>query len=197
MSNKAILAFVETMMVRWPPFRWDEAQERAYADDLMRELSGFTPEVLERARREMIRKRTKPQIPSVAECIGFCAEAKHWHDAETGKGQLIPDPAKDRWVELSDARQRLADDLMPTQIGKQAAKEGWALAFWNFARVNGRAPQSAQDIALCKKNSREFEEAFATAVRGETILHKKCVELGESMRKRGAEKAALALGGRS
>lgn len=162
--NKAVTTFIETMTVRWPPFRWDELQERAYADDLMRELSGYSPEVLERARRDMVRKRTKTQTPSVAECLAACAEAKRWSTVETSKDQLISNPAREGLSEWSPERVGLAYELIRTTLGKQAARENWILGLWNFIRRQGRHP-AEKEISQLRADAKSFDETHARIVR--------------------------------
>lgn len=163
----SVAVFVKTMLDRWPPFRWDETQERAYAEDLQRELSGFPADVLERARRDMVRKRTKTQTPSVAECIGYCVEAKRWADVERNKGQLIPDDSRGPHHEWSTERVKLAYELIRTSLGKQAAKEGWILSLWDFIRRNGRHPTAEREFSQCKASAREFDATYAAVVRGD------------------------------
>ena len=183
MSTKDVVAFVKTMLDRWPPYRWDETQERAYAEDLQRELSGYLPDVLERARRDMVRKRVKTQTPSVAECIGYCSEAKKWIDAESNKGQLLPPPERNH--EWSPERVKLAYELIRTPLGKQAADQGWVLALWNFVRKNGRHPVSEREFAQARADARSLDDAYAMCVRGAEgvagMMLKACETWGASM----------------
>ena len=197
----SVSGFVKTMLDRWPPYRWDETQERAYAEDLQRELSGFTAEVLERARRDMVRKRTKTQTPTVAECIGYCEEAKRWADMERNKGQLIADPAKERQHEWSTERVKLAYELIRTPLGKQAAKEGWVLALWNFIRKQGRHPTNEREFNQLRADAKALDEGYAVAVRGDSgmrgIALKALEKLGASMLEKRKELADEAMGVRS
>jgi hypothetical protein len=98
----------------------------------------------------------------------------------------------------------LADDLMKTETGKQAAREGWALAFHNFCRVNGKAP-SGHEIAECRASWKGFEEAHEQVIRDAyasaepsniigIILAKSLAGLGDSMRARCGELRDRVLG---
>lgn len=204
----SVANFVKTMLDRWPPYRWDETQERAYAEDLQRELSGFSADILERARRDMVRKRTKTQTPTVAECIGYAEEAKRWSEMERNKGQLIADPAKQPYHEWSTERVKLAYELIRTPLGKQAAQEGWILALWEFIRKNGRHPTSEREFSQCKASARGFDEAYAATVRGDAreidgrmlpfnaVVQQACIRWGDSVLKRRERLAAEAMGTR-
>jgi hypothetical protein len=160
--------FVERVLQIWPPFRWDEVQEQAWADLMVRELSGFKPEVLERGFQEMVRKRKESRIPTPAECIAACVEAKHWVDAEANEGQL-PElrAASNEW---SRERRKLAYDLVHSGMGKQAAADDpcWVLALWDFCRKNQRLP-AGHEIEECKRDARGFDEAYRNALRGDVV----------------------------
>src|SRR5690348_16927391 len=89
MSSKAAIGkFAEAILQHFPPFRWDDQQITGWAETMVRELSGFSPEAIERAAREIVRTRKKTQTPLVSECIEACSEAKRWIDADRHSHQL-------------------------------------------------------------------------------------------------------------
>lgn len=164
MNIKSATDFVERVLQLWPPFRWDEVQEQAWADLMVRELSGFKPAVLERGFQEMVRKRKESRIPTPAECIAACAEAKRWVDAEQDSAKL-PE-FRTPQGEYSTERWRLAHELKRSPLGKQAAREGWIVAFVHFCRRNQRLPGGAE-IDQCKRDSDGIEEIYKLATRGD------------------------------
>lgn len=169
MSNQqdAAIDFADTILQHYPPYRWEDHQEKAWAARLVKELSGFSAEVIRRAADEIVRTRKKPQTPLPAECIEACVGAKRWVDANRNNGKLPIDAGGGQIGHLDWAadRLKLASDLMSTPIGKQAAKEGWAGALWSFARKSARLPQPGAETNGCKDAARGFDEAYASLVR--------------------------------
>lgn len=167
-SKKTVIAFADTVLQHFPPFRWDDGKEAAWAETMVRELSGFPDEVVERAGREIVRTRKKPQTPMVSECIDACLEAKRWIEAKRQSESLAVthdggvSPQNRDWTA---ERLKLATELMFTPLGKQAAKEGWIGALWSFARKNSRLPQQGREVEDCKQHARWFDESYAICVR--------------------------------
>ena len=167
MKIQSATDFVEAVVQIWPPFRWDEVQERAWAELMARELIAFKPAVLERGFQEMVRRRKETRIPTPAECIAACVEARKWLEMEENDGKL-PGLRVDPRNEWSSERVRLAYDLIKSGMGKQAAQDDpcWVLALWHFCRRNQKLP-SGHAIEQCKKDAREFDEAYQDVLRGE------------------------------
>lgn len=168
MSHEAIAEFADTMLTRFPPFKqWEDYQEKAWADDLVAELSGFSAEVIKRAQREIIRHRKPrdPRPPMVSECIAACVEARRWLEAQENQGKLpaFRDPEGDEW---STERWRVAHELKQSVLGRQAAREGWIHSFVHFCRKYRRHP-AGNEIEQCKRDSAGIEEIHAKAMRGE------------------------------
>ena len=156
--------FVDMALQLFPPFRWDEEQENTYGAIMARELGGFSPAVLDRAFSELVRARKKDtRTPSPGECLSFCIEARRWLEMESNTQQLPQLRASsDEW---SRERRKLAHDLKRSDLGRQAAREGWIVALWNFCRRNQRLP-SGREIDQCKRDSEGIEEIYNRAMRG-------------------------------
>jgi hypothetical protein len=166
MSKKVVIAFADRVLQHFPPFRWDDDKEAAWAETMVRELSGFPDDVVERAGREMVRTRKKPQTPLVSECIDACLDAKRWIEAQRQSETLSVEHDSGVNRDWTTERLKLANDLMVTPLGKQAAKEGWVGALWSFARKNSRLPQQGKEIEGCKQAAKDFDAAYALCVRG-------------------------------
>ncbi len=208
--------FVDKIIQRFPPsFRWDEVQKKSWSGDMIEELSGFADDVLTRALREMIRTRKEAKTPTVAECIGACLEAKKWIEAEKNKGQLPLEqgPAATH-MDWTAERLKLATELAcdpNNPMVKQAAKEGWIGVLHGFVRKHQRMPEASCKIAYrknsktplqyvsevewCKREARDFEEAYAAAVKGGFAGAATLEALGAEMLKRRNEKIDRILNG--
>lgn len=187
--------FVEAVIQIWPPFRWDEVQERAWTELMVRELAGFKPTVLERGFQEMVRKRKDSKIPTPAECIAACTEAKRWVDAET-RDQEFPEfrQPNDAW---SRERRKLAYDLIRSGLGRQAAQDDpcWIVQLWDFCRNNSRVPTSKQEVDALKREAREFDEAYLKCLRNQAgPFSAELEKLGASMRRKREQLSDEALG---
>ncbi len=185
MSKEAVGKFVSAVLQHFPPFRWEEHQEKAWAETMVRELGGFSSEVVEHAAREIVRTRKKPQTPLVAECIDVCLDAKKWLDAKNNAGQLsltaaTADPYLKDWREDDFANEIALNRKNPLCV--QAAKDGWIGTLHTFVRKQRRMPsatdktiyrksikapeQVVSEIEWCKREAKDFDEAYAVAVRG-------------------------------
>lgn len=170
--SKPVIKFIETVLQHFPPYRWDEAQEKAWAATMVQELSGFSDAVLNRAIGELVRTRKNRQIPLVSECLTACAEARRWLDAETSH-KLLPttQDAGFRYPEWAYSRIALADDLVcgrkgSPHIGQEAARENfWILQLHDFCRQEQRLPND-KEIANLKRKARETDEVFSKGAVG-------------------------------
>jgi hypothetical protein len=170
MIIKSASDFVNSVVQIWPPFRWDEVQEKAWTQLMVRNLSGFSSAVLNRAFQDMVSKRKETRIPTPAECIAACSEAKRWLEMDANDGKLPGLREDTKSNEWSTERQRLAYDLVHSAMGKQAAADDpcWVMALWDFCRKNQQAP-AGHEIEQCKQSARGFDEAYRDALRGEVV----------------------------
>lgn len=182
MSSKAVTAFVDAVLQHFPPFRWDESQERSWMDTLIRELAGFSDAVLARAMSELVRTRKDRRIPLVSECIDACLDAKRWLDAEKGKGELSagPAPVNQSFLDWTEDAFKLSRDLMSGPMGLQAAKEGWIGCLDAYCRKFKRLPPDGE-IPSLKRKAKEFDDTLAMCIRGSFQGANKWVGMGETM----------------
>ncbi len=176
--------FVAAMTMHYyPPAKWDEEQEKAWSKTIVRELSGFSSEVIERGAHQIIRTRKEGRIPLVSECIEACHEARRWIDAEKNKGQLPMGEKPASGLDWTSDRLKLATDLCMSPMGREAAKEGWVQQLHDFARKNSRLPQPGE-IGALKREAKAFDEAYARCVKGGWPQAEKLERLGAMMLKR-------------
>lgn len=182
-SKNAIAEFADEMLKHFPPFRqWEDYQEKAWAETLDAELSGFSAEVIKAAQKQIVRTRKPrdPRPPMVSECIDACLEARRFLESDK-QAQTLPE-MRSNTLDWSADRLKLARDLMHTQMGRQAAKEGWIGALYAFARKNQRLPDAGKrveyrkakddapvmvsEVEWCKREGKDFDDAYAHSVRG-------------------------------
>lgn len=182
--SKAIAEFADEMLQHFPPFRqWEDYQEKAWADTLATELAGFSNEVLLSARKQIIRTRkpNMPRPPMVSECIDACVEARRFIEKDKRASEL-PEFNPSAGADWTSERIKLAYELCKgTQIGKEAARDGWILSLWHFCREKQRVPTTQTEIAACKRAAKEFDETYDKCVKGGWPEAKKWEALGASM----------------
>ncbi len=161
----AVTNFVSTILQHFPPFRWEDEQEKAWMEAMIRELNGcnFSDAVLEKALTDMVRTRKDRRIPLVADCINACIDARRWLEAKQGAENL---PIQQQKPKSYDEKTQLANDLVMGPEGRQAAKEGWIGTLHDYARNHGRLPPASEFGGL-KRQAKEFDEAYAKCVRGD------------------------------
>ncbi len=215
-KQDAAVDFADTILQHFPPYRWEDHQEKAWAARLVKELAGFSADVIRRAADEIVRTRKKPQTPLPAECIDACVSAKRWLSAERNSGRLPidggGDPLGREDLDWTAERLKLANDLMDTPLGKTAAKENWIGALWSFAKKHQRLPQPAE-INAVKKTSEDTDKVFSGCVTGDGWQkadtkkypwltqagidehRKRCISFGETVMKRRQDLVERALHG--
>lgn len=146
----------------------------AYMAELDRITKRYTEPQLDRAADILIRDhrptRLKPW-PSPSTILEACEDAA---------GALTPqkDPSA-KYKDWSPASVGKAYDLMRTDLGREAADQGWALSLWDFSRQHGRLPNE-REVYDCKVRAREFDAAYASLT-GDTPLSRMLQKLGGSM----------------
>lgn len=165
----AVSKFLDTLMVHFPFKHESDEREVAWVTSMVRELRGFSANVLDKAAEDIIRNRTDRRFPLPADCRKACIEAQKWADVEARRGSLQIEgaPGSDpvRWGEFTGERFKLADDLLRTAEGRQAAKEGYAGTWHAFVRKHSRVP-TPSEAAICKREAKEFDAAYAQCVKG-------------------------------
>jgi len=181
MSNAA-KHFIAEVLRAYPPFRWEPETEELWMSVLMKRLPSFSDEVLTRTLDHMLATRDDRRTPLPPECLKFCQETRRQIDMEKGKSNLPIEPSAAEGDWTAD-RLRLADSLVMTPLGKEAAKNGWIGMLHSFCRKNMRAPVGPE-IEACKREAKEFDKAYAQCVKGGWPGAKGLEKLGASMLKK-------------
>lgn len=172
-----------------PRFR-DEIEEAAWTASVVRCLSPFAPEVLAKATEMIVRdrdpKRDGKYFPVPAELIRACKEAQCLLSAASAP--LLSHDKRDQspWAGW---RSDLANELVRTPMGQEAAKRGWIGALWDFCRRTARLPQR-HEIPDVAQDANAFDEALDVCERGEAgPMNKPLLELGRKIKARRNEMA--------
>lgn len=153
--------FADAIVLRWPPPKvWTPRQTEAWGSDLVEEFSGEKPEVYAQAIK-VLRNQSReysgtPRIPEIAKAVKL---ARHDVEVERRNSTLkldgtetqflwSPKPEHRAWTK---ERIKLAYDLLPTEAGRLAAREGWVEPYWHYIVTYGEAPQPNQYDTLRKR----------------------------------------------
>jgi hypothetical protein len=184
--------FITTVMVFFPAKFESDTHEEAWTDSMIRNLQGYSPDVLRRAAQKIIDTRDDKyarRFPLPAECKQVCDDIIKWDHLQNGP-KLLPD-TKPREGEY-DFKARLADELIIGPMGRQAAKEGWILSLHDFIRDFGRLPKGTEidgrttptmkNRLSCKQAAEEFNAMYDEVLRGRGGACAKALEgLGDKM----------------
>lgn len=197
MSQDAIHKFIATVALHFPrpKFSDDETMEGAWMASMNRVLSGYSDEVLAEAAHRILRDRNPKKdgkfFPVPSECTEVCNEVAR---LEAQKQTPLLSYGHQDSSEFAGWRYTLADDLIKSELGKRAAREGWALMFHTFCRTKGRAP-AGNEITQCKASMQDLHEGVEMCLRGEGgACSRALAGLGESMVKRGEDLRDKVLG---
>ena len=188
--SQAVGSFITSVMMHFP-FRHDSPEKEAeWTASMVRNLRGYAGDVLKKAAQRIIDTRTDRRFPLPSECKNVCEDI-HRVDKLTS---LPVEPPPSKYAEWSESRIKLADDLIASEIGRQAARDGWVLSLHDFVRQQMRLP-SASEIGRVKAGARGFDEAYEICLRGEGgLCNAALVKLGEMMVARREKLRAQVLG---
>lgn len=156
-------SFFDAMRFFGEPNLPENADKATIYGAYARALSQYSSEVLQRAADGMLAVRSQRKFPLLAECLEACRSAQ---DEIAGEAKRENDDqrqvakSKDPW---SPERVKQADRMMDSDVGRQAAEEGWIISLHDFCREQGRIPnrfeaEKVRSAALIRKAEREERE---------------------------------------
>lgn len=131
-------------------------EPEAWVSDYVEALEGYTDSLLALAAKNIIKNRESRSFPLVAECVKACRDTMD-QISEPDLSKPI-DVKHDEWRE---ERKELADKLFKCEMGREAVKEGWSWALWDWLRENGRHPNKYEVEKIRDRgmaNTRRFWE---------------------------------------
>lgn len=186
--------FLTTVMSHFNKRHASDADEEAWTLSMIDGLKPYHANVLDAAAQRIILTRREPGFPFLADCRRACEEVIKLDQAE--RTPKFDDAAKEKSrINDHDWRYKLADELIVCAMGRQAAREGWALSLHNFIvdfgrlpndhEVNGRMTPTLKNRLPCKQAAEEFQKAFESVLNGEAGPCSKMLEkLGDKMNQR-------------
>lgn len=197
MTADPVAKFIGTVQVHFPRGAKDDDLEAAWMTSMVKFLAPYSEKVLAAAAEHILRTRDPRKqgnrwFPSPHECIEACELIKRTIDIKEtpllSYGNRDPSP----WAGW---RMKLADDLMQTEMGRQAAREGWNGALWNFAREHQRLPKGDDEMRTVRGAAGRFKRALADCEEGRAgAFSSTFAKLGRSIRDKHAAAARKILG---
>lgn len=149
----AVTKFIMLVSAHFPrqKFAGDEAREALWVQSMREMLSVYSDDVLMRAAEDIVRTRDPDKdgtmFPKPKECLDACETAKKALAFEATP--LLE--TSERWAQRvseadlwSQERINLARDLLASELGQRAKREGWADHLFHFMRINKRLPQGPE-----------------------------------------------------
>lgn len=178
-----VLDFIASVSVHFPPPRGlDESLERAWLESISRSLEFYKPDVIAAAAQLILDERGEMngvrRFPLPKEIKQACHEVLNRRSAEQRASTLPIAAESDN--QFADWRVRLADELIMTAMGRDAARGGWILGLHEFCRREARAPND-REIPQIRREAKEFDAAYETCVMGGWPEARGLERLGRSM----------------
>lgn len=212
MSNK-VSAFLSRVVVHFPVRFESSAREAEWLGSIMDAIGGYDAEVLTKAAQKIIDTRTDRRFPLPAEIRKVCQEL-----AEEARLAKLPIDTADAPPRFASYRHKLADELIMTDMGRQAARDGWVLGLHHFVVEHGRLPDPQKrkpfgvwdempgggidkrtlmltEVEYLRRAAQSFEEYHARCEGSRLPLSQELSRLGASMKARGEELAQRVLSG--
>ena len=193
MSSQAISKFLTDLAVHFPPKHARPELENSWLRSMADALRGYSPAILAEAARHIIDHRKYTTFPLPSECREACIAAARRQESQV-RAETLPEFRSSMPFWASEERERLANDLIKSAMGKQAANEGWVLALWNFCLEHARIPTNQAEIGRCRREAKDLDEAYAMCLRGGWPEAKKWETFGSSMLAKREKLAAEVLG---
>lgn len=146
--------FLTPMLVFFSLPNSAHADREAFLSGYVDELSEYTSHELEHAAKLLRTTRTTRTLPTIADCLEACKQARDTLQAPA-KRRHGSDQVK--WPEWAPERQRLADDLIRSEIGRKAADEGWLIGLWDFCRKEKRQPNRFEAERIAQESRKTWQ----------------------------------------
>ena len=153
--------FLTTVVIHFPPKFDSPGHEAEWLRSIATALQGFSATTLQRAAQRIINTRKYRSFPLVSEIVTVCDEIGHEDNLKNPKfNHPAHDPANKSWTAWTEERKQWANQLIQSEIGRQAAREDWILALHDFIRINNRLPAHQYEIDKLKRVSRGVDDDY-------------------------------------
>lgn len=173
-TSRDVAKFIATVSAHFPkPIKTSgdpktaEQAEALWTTTIVGFLAPFPPDILDKAALHILETRTRKGedkwFPEPAELIRVCKLMQR--NAAFKATPLLSHGAKDQG-EWSAARIELANEMIQTETGREAARKGWIGALWDFARKFARLPQP-NELGDVKAVAKGLDDDLDRLERGE------------------------------
>jgi hypothetical protein len=139
-------------------------------------LGSFSDEALTLAAQRIIATRDVRSFPLPAECSIAWREAINnmaLDEMRAGRpdnsAEIRGGPFDQRYPEWSERRRKRADELIQSDMGRQAAKEDWIWTLWEFCRENERLPDQHEAQRVRAKGMARSAEINVSVDKGHRV----------------------------
>jgi len=150
--------FVEPMLMQFDlpkAVRDDDEKQAGFFGDYDEALGEFTSHELQHAAKVLKTTRTSRTFPVIADCLEAC---KHARDALQPPVKRRHGSDQDKYPEWMPERQRQADALICSDMGRKAADEGWLIGLWDFCREKQRLPNRFEAEKIAKRSKKIWKD---------------------------------------
>jgi len=167
----------------------DSDDPAAFLAEYARLLRNYTAKELDGAGDIVLRRNRYKTWPTVGECVNACEDVR-----DAASVGAPPPGIQDKYPEWSKEAVGKAYRLINSELGKQAAKDGWIMSLWDFCRKNRRLPREGE-LGRLIGTSREFDNAYRqVCAGGGGALGSALERLGASMLEKRSKLSAIANG---
>lgn len=187
MSQVAVAKFIATVQVHFPLPRFvDEQQEDAWMASMRRFLGGYDADILSLASERVLRDRDPKKdgryFPVPSEVIAICEAVRR--DIHAASAQKLLTEGRGDQSPFAGWRSDLANVLVKTEMGRDAAARGWIGSLWDFCRRMARLPER-HEVRDVVGEAQAFDLALDACERGEAgACNASLLKLGRSLRER-------------
>ena len=157
--------FLAPLREVYPLPKHAETNLENFFDVYVKLLRSFGDDVLDVAAQDMLANRTARSFPLPAECNAVCKHAvdtvRYGSHAKSEQGNRHEHlPFEQRYPEWEDWRIKTANELVCSEIGRQALREKWIVALHDFCRTQKRLPDKHELVNVRAKGisaQKDFE----------------------------------------
>lgn len=190
-TQNGIATFISSLRIHFPTRHEGEAREIEWIKSVRNAIYHYDDSILSRASQKIIDTRTDRRFPLPSEIRKICGDIA----ADDRRSKLSVDGDKfkssDPW---SPHRVRLADELMHTSMGREAARGGWILSLHDYVRKFGELPRDDYTKRKLIHGAKDFDDGYRMAIDGGFPGARAMVQLGDKMLARREELTKAVLG---
>lgn len=176
-SRESALKFIELVEIHFPApkFNGDEDRDELWTNSIAGILAPYDDSVVLEAAATIVKTRDPAEkggsmFPKPFEIIKVLDEIKERQRVrampliESAEAKTRRERFEAEVRSWTPDRQKLATDLCLTPLGQRAAREGWVVALWNYARHNMRLPEEQKDIDELRRQGLDTRKAVEAII---------------------------------